>query len=361
MGHLFPDPFGGYWLRSGCDADGAHPECLPYSWSFFHFTPPDQLRLDVPWVDLALALESSDAYVYGLAVSEAGEAWFLHHEDPDPLHRTGLYHAPVGGAPTFVASEHDLWTRLEDEFSWHGLRAPLLLPDGAVLVIADRRQFLFDMHDVVIRIEPDGAAQIVGDGRLLPEGEEQPPLSGLFVDLALSPEGNLVVADYVGVFEVLPDGGDPLVRIDRQGLQELVGRVGPHGEAPWLSTLAVAADGTILVWERVTETLVRLPPDGPPEALPMADSLDELNPDYIGYAAGAAFVDAAGRFVAGINPEIVAITPDGEASLAVDRDTLLGATERLTLATTALARGPGGAIVVFDRYSNRLLRVCPQR
>ncbi len=35
------------------------------------------------------------------------------------------------------------------------------------------------------------------------------------------------MADHVGVFEILPDGGDPLVRFDRQGLQELVARAGP--------------------------------------------------------------------------------------------------------------------------------------
>ena len=350
---LLPDPDGGYWFVGWCHED-APRECFPYSGSLFHFDPPAGLRLEVPWVDLALAAESSRAELVDLAVTGDGAVVISDHDDFDGEGRFGVYRAPVGEPPVQLAAEDDLWAAFAEEFYWRDLDHLLVVQDGGVLAVADRYGPDFDARDAVIRIDQDGTGRIIGDGEPFPFFDLG--LSGNFRDLALSPDGNLVVLDETGVFEVPPEGGEPLVRIGEREVADLVGR-GPN--RPLLSTFGVAGDGTIVAWEVFTGTLLRLPPDGPPEATP-APAVPALlgRPEHADVYLFDGHLDPDGNLVASAG-DVVAVTPEGDAFFAVDREALQAATVRDDPAVSAMASAPGGGLVLFERNSRRLLRVCP--
>jgi len=358
---LLPDPLGGYWIVGTPLGWGGEP-------SIFHFTPPAELRLDISWFELDLGVDWAEPDINGLAVREEdGSMVFLEADRPwpggggaIPSDRTweegwdqlppGLSHAPVQGIPTHIASVDDLHSEVEEGFWWWGFHSPLALPDGAVLAIADREVYALagDARDAIIRIEPDGHGAIIGDGEPFPWAGLD--LSGHFLDLTLSPEGNLLVLDRHGVFEIPPEGGEPIVRLGYQGFLDVFGRDDFPRSFPNPTSFAVAADGTVLVYERLEGALVRIPPDGPAQAIPVGADAPALED---------AFLDAAGNLWGLADARLVAISPDGEAFSPVPVDDILAVTEQDDLRPWAMAKGPGDAAVIFDHVSRRLVRICP--
>ena len=358
---------------------------LLFGGSIFSYAPPADLRLEVSWVDLLTAAESSNANLGSLAVAEGGTVFFKHFDrhsyNSFSEHWSGVWRTAAGDPPELLASVGGLDDAFnpEEHNSWPGLRYLLARDDDHLLFVGDRVGFS-DLPDAVLEVDADGEVRVLldafapGGGRVLPEG-----VNGVFNDLALDPNGDVLVLTGTGVLQLPADGGEVLVRLHADAVREIT------GADPYLWTFAVGPDGTIVIFDYWTYSLIRLPPDAAPELVPVVrETLGELF-DFRRNGTSTpedAFLDADGNFVARTflmqpfnldDADLIAISPEGEAFFPVPREALLEAAgnppgvhvegvERLpSLKVTAVAPTPDGGILLFERNSRRLLLACPAR